>query len=51
MLVAGKVAKLEGIDRSGYRVVVNDGDHGCQAVYHIHLHVIGGKQLSWPPGA
>ena len=35
---------------TGYRVVVNDGEEGCQSVYHLHLHVIGGKQLSWPPG-
>ncbi|XP_067938954.1 adenosine 5'-monophosphoramidase HINT1-like [Watersipora subatra] len=48
MLVASKCAKQEGLDE-GYRVVVNDGKHGCQSVYHLHLHVIGGKQLGWPP--
>jgi histidine triad (HIT) family protein len=31
-------------------VVVNDGVEGCQSVYHLHLHVVGGQQLSWPPG-
>ncbi|VDP04880.1 unnamed protein product [Soboliphyme baturini] len=34
----------------GYRVVINDGRHGCQSVYHLHLHVLGGRQLKWPPG-
>ena len=49
MLVAGKVAKQEGLD-DGFRMVVNNGRHGCQSVYHLHLHIIGGQQLSWPPG-
>ena len=48
--MARKVAEIDGIDRTGYRIVINDGPQGCQSVYHIHLHVIGGKQLSWPPG-
>jgi len=46
---AAHVAKAEGL-AEGYRVVINDGPKGCQSVYHLHLHVIGGKQLSWPPG-
>lgn len=46
---AGHVARLEGLG-AGYRVVVNDGPLGCQSVYHLHLHVIGGEQLTWPPG-
>lgn len=50
MFVAAEVARLEGIDKSGFRIVVNDGKEGCQSVDHLHLHVIGGKQLSWPPG-
>ena len=49
MLTASRVAKAEGLDR-GYRVVVNDGADGCQSVYHLHLHVLGGEQLTWPPG-
>ena len=49
MVVAAKVAKQEGLVE-GYRVVVNDGVQGCQSVYHLHIHVIGGQQLSWPPG-
>ena len=46
---ASEVARLEGLGE-GYRVVINDGPQGCQSVAHLHLHVIGGKQLSWPPG-
>ena len=49
MVVAAKVAKQEGLE-TGYRIVINDGEHGCQSVYHLHIHVIGGQQLSWPPG-
>ncbi|CAM9957265.1 unnamed protein product [Sphacelaria rigidula] len=49
MFVAQQVAKEQGLDE-GFRVVVNDGVQGCQSVYHLHLHVIGGRQLKWPPG-
>ena len=35
---------------NGFRVVINDGGDGCQSVFHLHLHVLGGKQLGWPPG-
>jgi histidine triad (HIT) family protein len=34
----------------GYRIVVNDGKDGAQSVYHLHLHVMGGRQMQWPPG-
>lgn len=34
----------------GYRLVINNGVHGCQSVYHLHIHVLGGRQMSWPPG-
>ena len=46
--VAGHVAKQEGLSE-GYRVCINDGPKGCQTVYHLHLHVMGGKQMGWPP--
>ena len=49
LLVASQVAKQEGLGQ-GYRVVINDGPNGCQSVYHLHLHIIGGRQLKWPPG-
>ncbi|GAB4822479.1 hypothetical protein N2152v2_009525 [Parachlorella kessleri] len=47
--VAQHVAKQEKL-AEGFRVVINDGRNGCQSVYHLHLHVIGGRQLKWPPG-
>lgn len=50
MLVGKKLAAQEGIAEDGYRFVVNTGTHGAQSVHHIHLHVIGGRQLGWPPG-
>lgn len=48
--VAKKVARLRGIADDGYRLVMNCNQHGGQEVYHIHLHLLGGKQLTWPPG-
>jgi len=50
LLAAGEVARLEGVADSGYRVVANTGAEGGQAVAHLHLHVLGGRQLGWPPG-
>ena len=50
MVIVAKVAAQEGLADSGYRTVINDGANGCQSVYHLHIHVIGGQQLSWPPG-
>ncbi|KAM8739253.1 histidine triad nucleotide-binding protein 1 [Acanthopagrus latus] len=49
MLVAKKCAKDAGLSE-GYRIVINDGKHGGQSVYHIHIHVLGGRQMGWPPG-
>mmetsp|Transcript_13051 Transcript_13051/g.26990 ORF Transcript_13051/g.26990 Transcript_13051/m.26990 type:complete len:141 (-) Transcript_13051:71-493(-) len=34
----------------GFRIVINDGEHGSQAVYHLHIHILGGRQMKWPPG-
>lgn len=48
--VAHEVAETEGIDDSGYRLVVNCGDHGGQEVDHLHVHVLGGRSMEWPPG-
>ena len=50
MYTAKVVAEQEGLAKEGYRIVINDGPHGCQSVYHIHLHIIGGRQMAWPPG-
>ena len=48
--VARLIANQFDIAEEGYRVVMNCNQHGGQAIYHIHLHLFGGKQLSWPPG-
>ena len=48
--VAKQVAAERGIAESGYRTVANCGDDGLQSVYHIHLHVLGGRAMQWPPG-
>lgn len=50
LLVAGQVASEQGIAESGYRVVANVGPHGGQTVDHLHIHVLGGRALGWPPG-
>ena len=44
------VARQKGIARSGYRLVANTGTDGGQTVFHLHLHVLGGRSLKWPPG-
>ncbi|XP_010525428.1 PREDICTED: 14 kDa zinc-binding protein [Tarenaya hassleriana] len=49
LYAANLVAKQEGLD-DGFRIVINDGPNGCQSVYHIHVHVLGGRQMNWPPG-
>mmetsp|Transcript_50102 Transcript_50102/g.93746 ORF Transcript_50102/g.93746 Transcript_50102/m.93746 type:complete len:134 (+) Transcript_50102:47-448(+) len=48
MVKAGFLGKMHCPD--GFRLVVNDGPQGCQSVYHLHIHILGGKQLRWPPG-
>ncbi|XP_032238065.2 uncharacterized HIT-like protein slr1234 [Nematostella vectensis] len=50
MFVAKKVAQQEGLADNGYRIVINNGVDAAQSVYHLHIHVIGGRQMSWPPG-
>ena len=50
MLAAREIAAEEGISESGYRVVVNTGAGAGQTVFHLHLHLLGGRKLSWPPG-
>lgn len=47
---AHRLAADRGLARSGYRLVLNQGSDGGQTVHHVHLHVLGGRQLSWPPG-
>ena len=50
LMVAKTIAKLEGIDDSGFRTVFNTNDYGGQTVFHIHMHILGGRQMTWPPG-
>jgi histidine triad (HIT) family protein len=50
MQAAKKVAELEGLAESGYRTVFNCKRDAGQEVYHIHLHLLGGRPLQWPPG-
>ena len=45
---AGEIARKEGIDQ--YRLVINNGEEAGQTVFHIHLHVLGGRDMNWPPG-
>lgn len=49
LLTVAKVANLAGL-KNGYRVVINDGQDGGQTVYHLHLHILGDRSMTWPPG-
>jgi histidine triad (HIT) family protein len=49
LLTAKTVAKQAGLEK-GYRLVINTGTDGGQTVYHLHIHILGGRPLSWPPG-
>lgn len=49
LLTAKRVAQQAGLS-NGYRVVINTGSDGGQTVYHLHLHILGGRQMTWPPG-
>jgi histidine triad (HIT) family protein len=50
ILLAQEVVELEGIRESGYRLVFNIGDDGQMTVAHLHMHVLGGRRMEWPPG-
>jgi histidine triad (HIT) family protein len=50
LAVAARVAKEKGIDGSGYRTIVNTNAEAGQTVFHLHVHVMGGRRLGWPPG-
>jgi histidine triad (HIT) family protein len=50
LLVCNKVAAAEGLTKNGYRVVINNGEHALQTVFQLHMHVLGGRAMSWPPG-
>ncbi len=50
LATAARVAKAKGIDGSGYRIVINTNAEAGQTVFHVHLHVMGGRRMQWPPG-
>jgi histidine triad (HIT) family protein len=50
VVLAHEVARKVMIDHGGYRIVINTGEHGGQTVPHLHLHLLGGRRMKWPPG-
>ena len=50
MVQAHLIAKKEGLGDQGYRLIINTNEDGGQTVYHLHIHILGGRYLSWPPG-
>jgi histidine triad (HIT) family protein len=50
LLAARDVAEKLGLEKGGYRLVLNQGPDGGQSVFHVHCHVMGGRQMAWPPG-
>ena len=50
MALAAAIARQEKIAKSGYRTVINTGPHGGQSVDHLHIHLLGGRAMTWPPG-
>ena len=50
ILIAKRIAKQLCVDKDGYRLIFNCNENGGQSVYHIHLHLMGGRKLLWPPG-
>lgn len=47
---AAQIADRLGLAEDGYRLVVNHGEHGGQTVHHLHIHILGGRAMTWPPG-
>lgn len=50
LLAARDIARAQGLDGTGYRLVINNGRDGGEEVPHLHIHLLGGRQLGWPPG-
>lgn len=50
MLAAQRIARAAGLAEAGYRVVTNHGENAGQSVFHLHVHVLGGRTFAWPPG-
>ncbi len=50
LLKAGEVAEKAGLTKAGYRLVINNGPNGGETVPHLHVHILGGRHMKWPPG-
>ncbi|GJM13861.1 MAG: putative HIT-like protein [Pseudohongiella sp.] len=50
LLVANRIAAEQGLSEDGFRYVINTGRDGGQTIFHLHLHILGGRALDWPPG-
>ena len=50
LLVAAEIARKQNLAKEGYRIVINTGGNGGQSVFHLHVHILGGRALAWPPG-
>jgi histidine triad (HIT) family protein len=50
LLCCCEIARTLGIDQSGYRVIINNGEEAGQAVFQLHMHLVGGRKFAWPPG-
>jgi len=50
LFVASDIARKQGLAEDGYRIVINNGERACQSVFHLHLHILGGRDFQWPPG-
>jgi len=49
-LLANEISESEGLTSKGYRWVINTGEEGGQTVFHLHMHLLGGRKMTWPPG-
>jgi len=50
LLCCSEIAREQNIADEGYRVVINTGENGCQSVFQLHMHLLGGRKMTWPPG-
>ena len=50
LLKAGAIAEQAGLTKTGYRLVINNGPNGGETVPHLHVHILGGRHMKWPPG-
>jgi len=50
LVKASEIARSEGLEEGGYRVIINNGEGAGQTVFHLHLHLLGGRPFAWPPG-